>query len=84
MTKPTIAAYQPAPVDLEQGKRYFFCVCGLSAKQPFCDGSHDKTEFRPQAFVAEKTGRVFLCQCKQTRNAPYCDGTHNTLETPDV
>ena len=81
MDKPQIANTKPAAVELEQGKRYFFCVCGRSAKQPFCDGAHKVTDLTPHAFVAEKSGRAFLCQCKQTGNRPYCDGTHNSLDT---
>jgi len=70
---------QPLPVEVEAGKDYFWCSCGKSAKQPFCDGSHKGSEFTPVKYTAEKDGRVFFCGCKETKNAPLCDGTHKTL-----
>jgi len=70
---------QPLPVEVEAGKNYFWCSCGKSAKQPFCDGSHKGSEFTPVKYTAEKDGRVFFCGCKETKNAPLCDGTHKTL-----
>jgi len=79
MSDPKIAAKAPIGVELEAGKKYFFCTCGESGTQPFCDGSHSGTEFAPQAFTAEKYGRAFLCQCKRTGNAPFCDGSHSGL-----
>lgn len=79
MSEPKIAATAPAGVDLEAGKKYFFCACGESSAQPFCDGSHKGTGFAPLAFTAEKTGKAYLCQCKRTGNAPYCDGSHKAL-----
>ena len=79
MSEPKIAAREPIGVELEAGKTYYFCTCGKSANQPFCDGSHSSTEFQPQAFTAEKDGKAFLCQCKRTGNAPFCDGAHSKL-----
>ena len=79
MSDPTIAAKNPVKVELEAGKTYYFCTCGKSAGQPFCDGSHKGSEFVPKAFTAENTGPAWLCLCKHTANAPYCDGTHKTL-----
>ena len=79
MAEPNIAATSPIKVELEEGKTYFFCTCGLSGSQPFCDGSHGKTEFRPESFVAEKTGPAFLCRCKRTGDVPFCDGSHAGL-----
>jgi len=79
MSDPTIAAKNPVKVELEAGKTYYFCTCGKSATQPFCDGSHKGSEFAPKAFTAGKAGPAWLCQCKHTANAPYCDGTHKTL-----
>ena len=76
---PTIAAKAPVKVELEAGKKYFFCTCGKSGGQPFCDGSHKGTSFSPKAFVAEKDGPAFLCQCKHTGNAPFCDGSHKEV-----
>jgi CDGSH-type Zn-finger protein len=79
MTAPAIAAKQPAEVTLEAGKTYAWCVCGLSQKQPFCDGTHKTTELKPLVFKQEQTKTAWLCQCKQTKNRPFCDGTHKTL-----
>lgn len=76
---PTIAAKAPIKVTLQTGKDYWFCACGKSASQPFCDGSHKGTTFAPKKFTAEKDGDAWLCQCKHTGNAPFCDGTHKTL-----
>jgi len=73
---PIIAAPRPVKVELEEGKTYFWCSCGKSKNQPFCDGSHAGTEMKPQKFTAEKSGDAFLCQCKASANAPFCDGTH--------
>lgn len=78
-TVPIIAAIVPAKVDLETGKDYFWCQCGKSNSQPFCDGSHAGSDITPLKFTAEKTGPVALCQCKASANAPFCDGTHATL-----
>ena len=67
----------PIEVELEEGKTYFWCSCGESKNQPFCDGSHKDTEFEPVKFVAHSTCAVWLCACKKTRNQPHCDGSHN-------
>ncbi len=77
---PVIAATKPCLTSLVEGKRYFWCTCGRSKMQPFCDGSHAGTKFRPLKFVAEKTEDVLLCACKHTRSAPFCDGAHNNLQ----
>ncbi len=80
MSQPHIAAREPAAVEVEAGKDYWWCACGLSKNQPFCDGSH-KAEgvFNPVQWTAPKTGTRWFCACKQTKNAPFCDGTHKTL-----
>jgi CDGSH-type Zn-finger protein len=78
MTTPNIAAKQPAVLELEPGK-YWWCACGRSQNQPFCDGSHEGTEFSPRELVLEEKKKVALCQCKHTGNAPFCDGTHKNL-----
>jgi CDGSH iron-sulfur domain-containing protein 3 len=79
MSDPLTAQLSPYLVELEQGRRYLWCRCGRSARQPFCDGSHKDTGIEPLAFVADMTGAVNLCGCKQTCDEPYCDGSHNML-----
>ncbi len=79
MPEPIIAAKQPVQVSVEAGKTYYWCACGRSQGQPFCDGSHKGTEFKPLAWQAPETKQVWLCQCKHTKNAPLCDGTHKAL-----
>ncbi len=76
---PIIAAKHPGKVELEAGKDYFWCRCGRSKNQPFCDGTHASTDITPLKFTAEKSGPAALCQCKSSANAPFCDGTHATL-----
>lgn len=79
MEEPTVAQSSPIAVELEAGKRYFWCACGRSQKQPFCDGSHKGTVFKPIKFTAEVSETRFLCCCKASGQAPFCDGTHKTL-----
>ncbi|MBI9035030.1 MAG: (4Fe-4S)-binding protein [Bacteroidales bacterium] len=79
MGKPKIAAKEPKAIELEEGKNYAWCICGLSTNQPFCDGSHKTTNMKPKIFKTEQTGTHYLCQCKHTKNSPYCDGSHNDL-----
>jgi CDGSH-type Zn-finger protein len=69
----------PMPVEVEEGKNYFWCACGKSAKQPFCDGSHKDTGISPVKYTAEASKKVFFCGCKQSAKAPLCDGTHSKL-----
>ena len=76
---PIIAQKAPFPVDVTEGKAYFWRACGKSANQPFCDGSHKGTDFAPQKYVAEKDGKVFFCGCKASAKAPVCDGSHSKL-----
>jgi len=80
MSKPTVAQASPCIVELEEAKEYWWCTCGLSKAQPFCDGSHQGTDFEPMAFVADKSGKRGLCACKQTQNPPYCDGAHKDVD----
>ncbi len=77
MPEPLSPQKSPYAVDTEQGKTYYWCACGRSKNQPFCDGSHQGTEFTPVKFIAEKAETVYLCGCKKTGGAPFCDGTHN-------
>ena len=76
---PIIAQKGPYVTGVEAGKNYFWCACGRSKNQPFCDGSHKGTSFNPVKYTAEKTGKAFFCGCKHSKNAPLCDGTHNKL-----
>ncbi len=84
MAAPVISNIRPKKVDLKKGETYYFCACGRSQNQPFCDGSHKGTEFTPKAFVAEQNGDSYLCQCKHTGNAPYCDGTHKQFDESHI
>ncbi|HAV08204.1 MAG TPA: glutamate synthase [Rhodobacteraceae bacterium] len=76
---PIIAQKAPYPVEVEAGKTYFWCSCGRSAKQPFCDGSHKGTTLAPVKHTAEKDGTVWFCGCKASAKAPLCDGAHKAL-----
>ncbi len=81
---PVVANNKPVAVELTEGKEYYFCACGRSKSQPFCDGSHAGTSFKPKPFVAESTATAYLCACKHTGNAPFCDGTHKQFAADDV
>ena len=77
MTDPVRASNTPYAVDVEAGKSYYWCACGRSAKQPFCDGAHKDTGMTPLKFDATESKKVFLCGCKATAKQPMCDGTHS-------
>jgi len=79
MSEPTRASDTPIPVEVESGKTYFWCACGLSQNQPFCDGSHKDTDFVPVKYQATETKKVWFCGCKSTAGAPLCDGSHNKI-----
>jgi len=74
-----VSQKSPYLVEVEAGKSYFWCSCGRSEKQPFCDGSHKGTTFTPMKFEAEKNKQLFFCGCKQTDKQPFCDGAHSKL-----
>lgn len=80
MSKPKIVDKKPIKVEVTKGEEQYWCACGLSKNQPYCDGSHRTTDITPVKFVAKETGDAYLCMCKHTKNAPYCDGTHATLK----
>ncbi len=84
MTKSIVANNKPAAVQLEKGKEYYYCSCGRSSNQPFCDGSHKGTGFSPISFIAAASGEAWLCACKQTKNPPYCDGSHRQIRDDQV
>jgi len=84
MSNPVVADNKPRKVALNRTEEYYFCVCGRSKKQPFCDGSHAGTSFKPMAFTVEQDGDVFLCACKHTGNSPYCDGSHKQFSDEDI
>ena len=79
MDLPKIAGTTPIKVALIEGNTYAWCSCGLSAKQPYCDGSHKGSEFSPMVFQANETKEVHLCTCKKTSKPGFCDGTHKSL-----
>ena len=79
MTTPISPQKAPYAFAAEAGKKYLWCACGRSAKQPFCDGSHKGTGLSPRPFEVSQAKQVWLCGCKHTKNSPFCDGTHKTL-----
>ena len=79
MTEPVIAQKSPYGVTVQAGRKYFWCACGLSARQPFCDGSHAGTGLEPVLFEAASDQEVWFCGCKASSAQPLCDGTHSKL-----
>lgn len=79
MSDPVVAQKSPYEVDVEEGKSYWWCACGRSKSQPFCDGSHKGTGLSPVEYTAKRSKAVYFCGCKQTDGAPLCDGKHNSI-----
>lgn len=80
MTTPKIAQKSPYSVDVVEGKNYAWCSCGLSQKQPFCDGAHKDTGMTPVVWKADESKTVWLCGCKHSKKAQFCDGSHSSLD----
>jgi len=78
MKKP-LATRWPYPLPVKKGETVHWCSCGKSTNQPFCDGSHKGTDFKPEAFTAKKDCIVFFCGCKQSRKGMLCDGSHSKI-----
>ena len=74
-----VAQKGPYAIEVKEGKTYYWCQCGRSNKQPFCDGSHKGTNFNPIPYKAKENKKVFFCGCKKTSNQTFCEGTHNKL-----
>ncbi|MBI3452008.1 MAG: CDGSH iron-sulfur domain-containing protein [Rhodospirillales bacterium] len=79
MAEPIPAQKTPYPVEVATGKKYFWCACGRSKKQPFCDGSHAGTGLEPVPFTATENKKLWFCGCKASGKKPFCDGTHSKL-----
>ena len=79
--KAVVAQKAPYKVTVEAGRSYWWCACGKSKAQPFCDGSHKGSEFSPLEFKAEASGETAFCTCKRTGKQPTCDGSHKKLAT---
>jgi CDGSH-type Zn-finger protein len=79
MTNAVIAKKGPYSAEVEAGKTYYWCRCGRSQSQPFCDGSHKATDITPLKYVADENKKLFFCGCKRTARPPLCDGSHNKL-----
>lgn len=77
--EPTIASKSPFAIEVEAGEKYFWCSCGRSANQPFCDGSHKDTGLTPIKYECDESKTVFFCGCKHSGNKPFCDGSHNKM-----
>lgn len=79
MTERVIFQKKAIPIEVEASKTYYWCACGRTQNQPFCDGSHKGTDISPVPYKAEATGKAFFCGCRHTKNEPLCDGTHKEL-----
>ena len=79
MDLPKIVSKTPVKIKIKKDTKYAWCSCGLSTKDPYCDGSHKGTGFKPLIVQEEVDKTIFLCSCKRTSKGPYCDGSHNNL-----
>ena len=79
MTTPNIAAREPIAVQVKAGETYWWCACGRSKSQPFCDGSHKGSGFTPVEYKPAADEEAWFCACKRSGKKPMCDGTHKTL-----
>ena len=78
MENPVTPQKSPYKVEIEKGKTYFWCACGLSQKQPFCDGTHKKEgKFKSIKYIGEESKEMYFCGCKMTKHSPFCDGSHS-------
>jgi CDGSH-type Zn-finger protein len=80
MPEPKIADTKPMGVEVEEGETYYWCACGNSSNQPFCDGSHRGTGMGPKPYTAEESGTVYMCMCKHSGNDALCDGSHKNYK----
>jgi len=78
--KPVVAQKFPYAHEVKAGETYYWCACGKSKNQPFCDGSHEGTGFEPLEFIADQSKTVYFCGCKHSANKPFCDGSHEKLK----
>jgi CDGSH iron-sulfur domain-containing protein 3 len=79
MMDPIVAQKTPMQMQLEPGE-YWWCACGRSQSQPFCDGSHDGTGISPVRMEITERSSVYLCGCKYTATPPFCDGAHQLID----
>ena len=80
MTNPVSPQKSPYKVIVEEDKTYFWCACGLSNKQPFCDGTHKiEGKFKSLKYLADESKDIYFCGCKLSQNPPFCDGSHSKL-----